>query len=80
MKNLISCAKRSSHTSYMFPDSAMDSAFSIAALAKLADIAVSDYDRHDVAASLRNMMSDIVTQEVRSWANEMKADSDSAAR
>lgn len=78
VKNLISCAKRSSHTSDMFPDSAMDSAFSIAALAKLADIAVSEHDRHDIAVSLRSMMSDLVTQEVRAWANEMKANSYSA--
>lgn len=79
VKNLISCAKRSSHTSDMFPDSAMDSAFSTAALAKLADIAVSEHDRHDVAASLRSMLSDIVTPEVRAWANEMKANPVSAA-
>lgn len=79
VKNLIACAKRSSHTSDMFPDTAMDSAFSIAAMAKLADIAISEHDRHDVAASLRSMMADVVTPQVRAWAAEMKANAETAA-
>lgn len=79
IKNLIACAKRSSHTSDLFPDSAMDSAFSIAAMDKLADIAISELDRHDVAASLRSTMSDVVTPQVKAWAEDMKADEDSAA-
>lgn len=78
-KYLIACAKRSSHTSSLFPDTAMDSAFSIAAMAKLADLAISEHDREDVAASLRSTMADVVTQEVRAWASEMKANADSAS-
>lgn len=78
-KYLIACAKRSSHTSSLFPDSAMDSAFSIAAMTKLADLAISEHDRPDVAASLRSTMADVVTPEVRAWAREKKADADSAA-
>lgn len=78
-KNLISCAKRSSHTSDLFPDSAMDSAFSVAAMAKLSDIAVSEYDRLDVAESFRGVMFGLVTPQVRAWADEMKADADYAA-
>ena len=78
-KHLVACAKRSSHTSDLFPDSAMDSAFSAAAMSKLAEIAMSEHDRPDMAASLRSTMSVIVTPEVRAWANEMKADADSAA-
>ncbi len=73
VKYLISCAKRSDN------DSAMDSAFSAAAMAKLCDIAVSEHDRPDVAALLRRIMSDIVTPQVRAWAEAMKADADSAA-
>ena len=76
--HLVSCAKRSSHTSAMFPDSVMDSAFSVAAMAKLAEIAVSEHDRQDVAASLRSMMSDVVTPQVRAWAAEKKADAELA--
>ena len=76
---LVSCAKRSSNASAMFPDSAMDTAFSVAAMAKLADIAVSRHDRDDVAASLHSMMSDAVTPQVRAWAAEKKADAKLAA-
>lgn len=79
VKNLISCAKRSSHTSDMFPDSAMDSAFSVAAIAKLADIAASEHDRHDIAALLHSMAGDIVTPQVRAWAAKKKADAGAAA-
>ena len=78
VKHLIACAKRSSHTSDLFPDSAMDSAFSVAAMAKLADIAVSEHDRPDVAAWLRDAMSAVVTPQVRAWAAEMKADANAA--
>ena len=79
VKHLIACAKRSSHTSALFPDSDMDSAFSVAAMAKLSAIAVSEHDRRDVAASLRSMMSDVVTPRVKAWAARMKTDADSAA-
>lgn len=79
IKHLIACAKRSSHTSDMFPDSAMDSAFSAAAMSKLAEMAISEHDRDDVAVSLRNKMCDIITPQVRAWAAEQKADSDSKA-
>ena len=73
VKHLLACAKRSNN------DSAMDSAFSAAAMAKLCDIAVSEHDRQDVVVSLRCMMSDIVTPQVRAWAEGMNADADSAA-
>ena len=79
IKHLIACAKRSSHTSDMFPDSAMDSAFSVAAMSRLADIAVSEHDRHDVAAALRDMMFCIITPQVRSWATEMNTNAATAA-
>ena len=79
VKHLISCAKRSSHTSDLFPDSAMDSAFSVAAMAKLSEIAVSEHDRSDIAAWLRSTMSDTVTPQVRAWAKEKKADADSSS-
>ena len=72
VKFLLACAKRSNN------DSAMDSAFSAAAMARLADIAGSEHDRPDIAASLRSMMSDIITPQVRAWAEEMKANADSA--
>lgn len=78
LKNLVACAKRSSNTSTMFPDSAMDSAFSIAAMEKLAGIALSEHDRPDVAAVLRNMMGDVVTPQVRAWALEKKSDASTA--
>ena len=70
VKYFLWCAKRSSYTSDLFPDSAMDSAFSAAAMAELASIA--EHDRPDVAASLRRTMSDVVTPEVRAWAYTMK--------
>ena len=57
----------------------MDSAFSVAAMDKLADIAISEYDRRDVAESLRSTMSDVITPQVKAWAAEMKADVDSVA-
>ena len=70
--NLLSCAKRS------IDDTAMDSAFSAAAMAKLSDIAGSEHNRPDVAASLRSMAFHIITPQVRAWAEEMQADADSA--
>ena len=73
VKHLIACAERSDG------DSAVDSAFSAAAMAKLCDIAASEHDRPDVAASLRRMMSDIITPQVKAWAEGMNADADSAA-
>lgn len=79
VKNLIACAKRSSHTSAMFPDSAMDSAFSVAAMVRLAEIAVSEHDRPDVAASLRSMAADVVTPKVQAWVAEKKGNADSSA-
>ncbi|MGN0847290.1 MAG: hypothetical protein ACI4RA_07905 [Kiritimatiellia bacterium] len=71
-KLLVSCAKRSSCASNLFPDSAMDSAFSVAAMDKLADIAVSEHDRQDVADWLRATMFGVVTPQVTAWAAEMK--------
>lgn len=76
IKYFLNCAKRSSHTSDLFPDSAMDSAFSAAAMVELSEIAISDHDRQDIADSLQRTMSGIVTQEVRAWADEMDADSE----
>ena len=70
VKYFLWCAKRSSYTSDLFPDSAMDSAFSAAAMAELANIA--EHDRPDVADSLRRTMSDVVTPEVKAWAYAMK--------
>ena len=78
VNHLLSCAQRTSDMSDLFPVSVEESAFSVAAMAKLSDIAVADHDRSDVAASLRGKMSGIVTAEVRKWAKEMKADTDSA--
>jgi len=78
VKHLLSCAQRTSDMSDLFPVSVEEAAFSVAAMAKLSDIAVSEHDRPDVAASLRRKMSDIVTPQVRAWAEEMKADVDSA--
>ena len=72
VKLLLACAKRSNN------DSAMDSAFSAAAMVKLCDIATTEHGRPDVAASLRRMMSDIITPQVRAWVKEMKTDADSA--
>ena len=72
VKYLLVCAKRSNN------DSAMDSAFSVAAMIKLADIAASKNGRPDVAASLRSMAFHVITPQVRAWAEEMKADADSA--
>ena len=78
VKYLITCAKRSSYTSDLFPDSAMDSAFSVAAMAQLSDIATAKHDRQDIADSLRRMMSKVVTEEVRAWADTMKTNTVSA--
>ena len=72
VKHLLDCARRSKC------DSAMDSAFSAAAMAKLSDIAASEHNRPDVAVSLHNMAVHIVTPQVRAWAEEMKADADYA--
>ena len=79
VKYLIDCAKRSSYTSNLFPDTAMDSAFSVAAMAKLSDIAISEHDRRDIADSLRETMSGVVTEEVKAWANAMKTNNADSA-
>ena len=73
VSHLISCANRSGS------DFAMDSAFSAAAMIKLSDVAVAEHGRPDVAASLRGMASLAITPQVRAWAEEMKADADTAA-
>lgn len=78
IKLLLSCARRSSHRSGSLQESAMDSAFSVAAMVKLSDVAVSRYDRPDIAAAFYCMISDIITPQVRVWADEMKADADYA--
>ena len=70
VKYFLWCAKRSRHTSDLFPDSAMDSAFSAAAMAELADIA--EHDRPDVAESLRRDVFEVVTPQVKAWVHEMK--------
>lgn len=75
VKYFLRCAKRSSYArssydSELFPDSAMDLAFSAAAMAELAKIA--EHDRPDIADSLRRTMSDVVTPEVMAWAHAMK--------
>lgn len=72
VKHLLACAKRSNN------NSAMDSAFSAAAIARLCDIAASEHDKPDVAAALRRMMFDIITPQVEAWAEEMNADADLA--
>ena len=79
VKYLLACAKRSSYTSKFFPDTAMDSAFSAAAMAKLSGIAISEHDRRDIADSLREKMADIVTDEVKAWANAMKTNNADSA-
>ena len=79
VKYLLACAKRSSYTSEFFPDTAMDSAFSAAAMAKLSGIAISEHDRRDIADSLRETMSGIVTEEVKAWANAMKTNTADSA-
>ncbi len=76
VKYLLACAKRSDYTSELFPDSAMDSAFSAAAMSKLAEMAISEHDRDDVAASLRAKMHDIITPQVKAWTAQRKADAD----
>ena len=48
-------------------------------MSKLAEIAISEHDRDDVAASLRAKMYDIITPQVRAWAAEQKADSELAS-
>lgn len=78
VKHLLSCAQRTSDISNLFPVSVEETAFSVAAMAKLSDIAVSEHDRTDVAEWLRSRMSDAITQNVRDWAWRMKADADSA--
>lgn len=79
VKHLLSCAQRTSDMSALFPVSVEEAAFSVAAMAKLSDIAVSEHDRSDIAESLRSKMSDVITPQVKAWAKEMKADADSAA-
>ena len=79
VKLLLSCANHSSHTPDLFPDPAMESAFSVAAMAKLSDIAAFKHGRPEIAASLRSEIFRLVTPEVRAWAEKMKADADSAA-
>lgn len=72
-EHLLACAKRSIN------GSAMDTAFSVAAMVKLSDIAASEHHRPDVAASLHDMAFRITTPQVRAWAEEMKTESDSEA-
>lgn len=72
-KYLLACAKRSIN------DSAMDAAFSAAAMVKLSDVAASKHHRPDVAALFHNMAFHIITPQVRAWVEEMEADADSAA-
>ncbi len=79
VKLLLSCAKHSSHTPDLFPDPAMESAFSVAAMAKLSEIVAFNHGRPEIAASLRSEISGLVTPEVRAWADQPKADPDSAA-
>ena len=78
VKHLLSCAQRTSDMSDLFPVSVEEAAFSVAAMAKLSDIAVSKHDRLDVAEWLRCKMSDATTQKVKDWALRMKADAESA--
>ena len=85
VRYLISCAERSSFTSKFYPDNAMDTAFSIAAMAELAriamdDAAMTDDKRREVVDSLYTKMSEVDTkkkEEVGKWADEMKMDRDS---
>ena len=79
VRPLLSCAQRTSDMSDLFPVSVEEAAFSVAAMAKLSDIAESEYDRSDVAEWLRSKMSGVVTPDIRKWAENMKADADSAA-
>ena len=72
VRYFIACAKRSDYTSELFPDSAMDSAFSAAAMAELSDIAKDEHNRQDIADSLHRLMSKVVTESVKTWAYEMK--------
>ena len=76
---LLSCAESSSLVPGQHPDSAMNLAFSIAAMNKLSCIAEFELGRHDVAALLRCVMADIGTREVREWVEKMKLDADSVA-
>ena len=78
VRHFLACAKRSGHTFDSSPGTAMALAFSAAAMAKLSDIAVSEYGRLDVADSLRCMLSRIVTDEVMAWVEVMRVDVDSA--
>lgn len=78
VRHFLACAKRSGYMFDSSPDTAMDSAFSAAAMAKLSDIAVSEYGRFDVADSLRCMLSRIVTDEVKAWVEVMRSNVDSA--
>ena len=78
VKHLLSCARRTSDMSDLFPVSVEEAAFSVAAMAKLSDIAISEHDRPDVAEWLRGKMSNAITQKVKDWAGGMKADADSA--
>ena len=85
VRYLISCAERSSFTSKFYPDNAMDTAFSIAAMAELAriamdDAAMTDDKRREVVDSLYTKMSEVDTKkksEVGKWADEMKMNKDS---
>ena len=78
VKQLKSCAKSSSGAGAYRPDSAMDSAFSAAAMAELADMAETEHGRLDIADSLRRNISKILTEGVKGWANTMKANAASA--
>lgn len=79
VKHLLSCAERPSNLFDQDSESAIDVAFSVAAMAKLSDIAESELNRPDVAMLLRCKMSETVTPEVKKWAAAIKTDADSAA-
>lgn len=78
VRYFIACAKRSDYTSDLFPDSAMDSAFSAAAMAELSDIAIDKHGRQDIADSLRRKMSKVITEKVTAWADAMSTNAVSA--
>lgn len=81
MKHLLSCAHRTMDKHEMFPVSVAETAFAIAAMAKLSDIAKkSEHDNSDVDKWFRNEMfrASASTPEVEKWAAEKKANADSA--
>ena len=76
VKYLISCAERSSNTSRFYPDSVMDSAFSVAAMFELADIARDEYDKGDIANWLYSEMSrTVMNKDIRGWVCSKKGNS-----